>query len=51
MMWMLVIKASSHAAWLNNFLYHCSEKPGGGNVRNGAELKEMITTMTIGAIR
>src|SRR5262249_4455286 len=49
--WMLVASESAQAGSANRLRYHCIENPGGGKVRNGAELKEMITTMSIGATR
>src|SRR5665213_1478531 len=49
--WTLVASESAHAGSPNRLRYHCNENPGGGKVRKCAELKEMITTMTIGATR
>ena len=34
-----------------NFMYHWREKPGGGKVRNRAELNEMGTIMRMGRLR
>ena len=47
----LVEMASNQTGRLASLRYHCNDKPGGGKVRNGAELKETMTTMTIGEIR
>src|SRR5262249_59225741 len=51
MMIALVAMASSQIEELESFRYHCKEKPGGGKARNGAELNDTITTMTIGEMR
>src|SRR5215467_78311 len=51
MMVTLVAMASSQTDELESFRYHCKDRPGGGKVRNGAELKEMMTTMTMGEMR
>src|SRR6185437_10910572 len=48
---MLVVRESNQAGSAKILRYHCIEKPGGGNIRNCAELNEMITTMIIGATR
>src|SRR5262245_18912471 len=47
----LVARASSQTDELESFRYHCNERPGGGKLRNGAELTETMTMMTIGEIR
>jgi hypothetical protein len=47
----LVDSASTQTGKLNSFRYHCNEKPGGGKVRNCAELKDTMMTMTIGDMR
>ena len=47
----LVSNVLAHSGSLNSLRYHCSEKPGGGNVRNCAELNEITTTISIGATR
>jgi hypothetical protein len=51
MMVALVAMASSQAEELESLRYHCKDRPGGGKVRNGAELNDTIATMTIGAMR
>src|SRR3990172_6446536 len=43
--------ASSHAGSAKYALYHRKERPGGGNCRYEAELKEIGTTMNSGAMR
>jgi hypothetical protein len=40
-----LVQAGVEKSWA----YQRSEKPGGGNCRNGAELKEITTTTTSGA--
>src|SRR6476659_8948323 len=47
----LVEMASNQTGRLASLRYHCKDKPGGGNVKNGAELNETMTTMTIGKMR
>jgi hypothetical protein len=47
----LVAMASSQTEELESFRYHCKDTPGGGKVRNGAELNETIATMIIGDTR
>src|SRR5215467_8251601 len=51
MMVALVAMASSQTEELESFRYHCKDRPGGGKVRNGAELNDTIATMTIGEMR
>src|SRR5215467_10427595 len=51
MMVALVAMASSQTEELASFRYHCKDRPGGGKVRNGAELNDTIATMTIGETR
>jgi len=43
--------ASSQTEELESFRYHCKDRPGGGKVKNGAELNDTIATMTIGEMR
>ncbi len=45
----LVRSVAIHTGSAKNLAYHCSEKPGGGNVRKGAALNDRVSTMASGA--